>query len=167
MIFFSQISIFKLIQVVLISGVKFLFAPLLSIGYGFTYLQTVLFTTVGGIAGVFFFYFLSKWLIGLYIKYCPFVISYFGGEEAKKRMEAGDCRKPDKKKFTRKNKVLINMRKNYGFFGIIMLTPVLLSIPLGTFLAKKYYSKKSNILLYLSISVVFWSFCISSLYFFI
>lgn len=165
MLFISETNLFELIQVILISGIKFLFAPFLSVGYGFTYFQTVLFTTIGGIAGVFFFYFLSKWLIQLYNKYCPVVISYFGGEEAKKRMLAGNCKNPEKKKFTRKNKVLINMRKNYGFFGIILLTPVLLSIPLGTFLAKKYYSKRSNIILYLSISVVFWSFCISTFYF--
>lgn len=165
MTFFTGIQIFKLIQVILISGVKFLFAPFVAIGYGFTYFQTVVFTTVGGIAGLFFFYYFSRWLIKLYFFICPVVISYFGGEEARKVYEQGQCRKKDKKKFTRKNKTIINIRNRYGLFGIILLTPVLLSIPIGAFLAQKYYSKKSHILFYLSLSVLMWSFFISSFYF--
>jgi hypothetical protein len=165
MIFTSGINIFELIQVVIISGVKFLFAPFVSIGYGFNYLQTVLLTTIGGIAGLLFFYYLSKWMMRIYFRICPVVVSYFGGEEARKALQESQCRKPDKKKFTRKNKTIVNIRKKYGLFGIIFLTPILLSIPIGAFLAQKYYSKKSHILVYLSLSVIMWSFFISSFYF--
>jgi hypothetical protein len=165
MILLSGINIFELIQVVIISGVKFLFAPFVSIGYGFNYLQTVLLTTVGGIAGLLFFYYLSRWMMRIYFRICPVVVSYFGGEEARKALQESQCRKPDKKKFTRKNKTIVNIRKKYGLFGIILLTPVLLSIPIGAFLAQKYYSKKSHILVYLSLSVIMWSFFISSFYF--
>ncbi len=159
------IQVFKLIQVVIISGIKFLFAPFISIGYGFNYFQTVIFTTVGGIAGLLFFYYLSKWMIRLYFRLCPVVISYFGGEEARKALQESQCRKPNRKKFTRKNKTIVNIRNKYGLFGIIFLTPVLLSIPIGAFLAQKYYSKRNNILVYLSLSVLMWSFFISSFYF--
>ena len=165
--FIAAIHIFKLVQVVVISGIKFIFAPVISIGYGFSYLQTVMFTTLGGIAGLFFFYYLSRWMIRLYFKLCPVVISYFGGEEAKKALQESQCKKPNRKKFTRKNKTIINIRNKYGLFGIVLLTPVLLSIPIGAFLAQKYYSKKSNVLVYLSLSVLMWSFFISSLYFFV
>ena len=159
------IQVFKLIQVVIISGIKFLFAPFVAIGYGFNYFQTVIFTTVGGIAGLLFFYYLSKWMIRLYFRLCPVVISYFGGEEARKALQESQCRKPNRKKFTRKNKTIVNIRKKYGLLGIILLTPVLLSIPIGAFLAQKYYSKRTNILVYLSLSVLMWSFFISSFYF--
>jgi hypothetical protein len=165
MFFLSGINIFELIQVVIISGVKFLFAPFVSIGYGFNYLQTVVLTTLGGIAGLLFFYYLSKWMMRVYFKICPVVVSYFGGEEARKALQESQCRKPDKKKFTRKNKTIVNIRKKYGLIGIIFLTPVLLSIPIGAFLAQKYYAKKSRILVYLSLSVIMWSFFISSFYF--
>lgn len=161
----AVIHIFKLIQVVIISGVKFLFAPFISIGYGFNYFQTVLFTTIGGIAGLFFFYYLSRWLIQLYFRICPVVIAYFGGEEARLALKESQCRKPGRKKFTRKNKTIVNIRSRYGLIGIILLTPVLLSIPIGAFLAQKYYSKKSHVLVYLSLSVLMWSFFISSFYF--
>lgn len=165
MIFMVGIQVFKLIQVVIISGIKFLFAPFVSIGYGFNYFQTVIFTTLGGIAGLFFFYYLSKWLIRLYFMICPVVISYFAGEEARIALQESQCRKPDRKKFTRKNKTIVNIRQKYGLIGIILLTPVLLSIPIGAFLAQKYYSRKSHILVYLSLSVLMWSFFISSFYF--
>jgi hypothetical protein len=165
MLLIAGIQVFKLIQVVIISGVKFLFAPFTSIGYGFNYLQTVLFTTAGGILGILFFYFFSKWIIKQYTKYCPIVFSYFSGEKVEKAKKILNCEQPPKKKFTRKNKGIINLRRKYGFFGVILLTPVLLSIPIGAFLAQKYYSKKTHVLVYLSISVVFWSFFISSVFF--
>jgi hypothetical protein len=159
------VEIFKLIQVVIISSIKFLFAPFISIGYGFNYFQTVIFTTLGGIAGLFFFYYLSKWLMRMYFIICPVVISYFGGEEARKALQESQCRKPNRKKFTRKNKAIVNIRSKYGLIGIILLTPVLLSIPIGAFLAQKYYSRKNSVLVYLSLSVILWSFFISSFYF--
>jgi len=165
--FMIGIQFLKLLQVLIISGIKFLFAPVISIGYGFNYFQTVIFTTLGGLAGIFFFYYFSKWMIGLYYKFCPVVISYFGGEEARKTLQESQCRKPSRKKFTRKNKTIVNIRNKYGLLGIILLTPVLLSIPIGAFLAQKYYSKKSHVLIYLSLSVLIWSFFISSLYFII
>lgn len=165
MLIITGIQVFKLIQVVIVSGIKFLFAPLISVGYGFNYLQTVLFTTAGGILGILFFYFFSKWIIQQYSKYCPIVFSYFSGVQIEKAKKILNCDQPLKKKFTRKNKSIINLRRKYGFFGIILFTPVLLSIPIGAFLAQKYYSKKANILIYMSISVVLWSFFMSSIFF--
>jgi len=131
MLYITGIQIFKLIQILILSGIKFLFAPLISIGYGFNYFQTVIFTTAGGILGILFFYFLSKWIIRQYNKFCPVVFSYFTGEKVEQAKKILNCEQPPKKKFTRKNKIIINIRRKYGFFGIILLTPVLLSIPLG------------------------------------
>ncbi len=165
--FLVGIKIFRLVQVLIISGIKFLFAPLISISYGFNYFQTVIFTTIGGISGIIFFYFLSKWLIRQYYLYCPKVFSYFSGVKIDKAKKILDSDQPSRKKFTRKNKLIINIRNKYGLLGIILLTPVLLSIPIGAFLAQKYYSKKSSVLVYMSISVILWSSFISALFFLI
>jgi hypothetical protein len=159
------LNVLKLLIVVLLSGIKFLFAPIISIGYGYNYFQTIAITSVGGILGLFFFYFLSKWIIHKYYRYCPTVVSYFAGEEAKQRLIDSRCGRDKKKSFTKKNKFIIKARKNYGFLGIIFLTPVILSIPIGAFLAQKYYSKNKHILIYLSLSVAVWSACLSSMYF--
>jgi hypothetical protein len=44
---------------------------------------------------------------------------------------------------------------------LVILTPVLFSIPIGTFLTTKYYAHKRNILIYLSFSVICWALIIS------
>jgi hypothetical protein len=163
--FWAAINIFELLLVMLLSGIKFLFAPVISIGYGFNFLETTVFTSIGGILGVLFFYYLSKWIIQKYYRYCPTIVSYFAGEEAKQRLIDSQCGKKSKKKFTKKNKFLIKIRKRYGYFGIILLTPVLLSIPIGAFIAQKYYSKNKKILVYLSLSITIWSACLSTMYF--
>lgn len=157
-------DIFKLIQVLIVSGIKFLFAPLISAGYGFNFLQTTIITTVGGISGIVFFYFLSKFILKMFYKYCPIVLSYFSDAECEKIMP-GRRRREGKKIFTRKNKLIIRIKKKYGYPGIILLTPVILSIPIGSFLAGKYYAHRKNLLVHMSLSVIFWSFLISSLFF--
>jgi prolipoprotein diacylglyceryltransferase len=55
-------------------------------------------------------------------------------------------------------------KKKYGLWGIAILTPVLLSIPLGTFLANKYYRNKKTVLFSLTLSVVCWSIIMASIY---
>lgn len=163
---FASLSILKLLQVVAVSGIKFLFAPILAIGYGFNYIETVAVTAAGGILGVYFFYYFSKWLISQYFRFCPVLLNYFGGKAAiEKWQNEKRCEKKSKKKFTKKNKLIIQIRKNYGLIGIVLLTPVLLSIPIGAFLARKYYAKKTNILLYMSLSVVAWSLFLSGFFF--
>jgi len=161
----NGLNVLELLSIVLLSGIKFLFAPIISIGYGYSFLQTIILTSVGGILGVFFFYFLSKWIIRKYYHYCPVIVSYFAGEDAKQKVIQSQCGKKNKKSFTKKNKFIIKARRNYGFLGIIFLTPILLSIPIGAFLAQKYYSKNKRILVYLSLSVAIWSTCLSSMYF--
>jgi hypothetical protein len=165
MIFIIGLKLFKLLQVLFVSGIKFLFAPLISISYGFNYIQTALITALGGILGILFFYFLSKWIIRQYYRFSPAIFSYFAGEKLERSMKILNDEYLPKKKFTRKNKLIINIRNKYGFFGIIILTPVLLSIPLGAFLARKYYSGRDHTLVYMSISAVIWSFFISSIFF--
>ena len=70
---------------------------------------------------------------------------------------------PRKRKvFTFTNKLYVKIKRKYGFLGIIVLTPVLLSIPIGTFLAARFYANRSHTVLYLCASVVLWSLIMSS-----
>jgi uncharacterized oligopeptide transporter (OPT) family protein len=162
----NGLQIFKLLQILILSGVKFIFAPLISIGYGFNYFQTVIITTIGGILGFLFFFYLSRWIILQFNSLCPIVFSYFTGNTIEKARIILNCGETKKKKaFSRKSRTIVTIRNKYGFLGIILLTPVLLSIPIGAFLAQKYYSKRSNVLVYLSLSIVLWSFVISSVFF--
>ncbi len=160
-------SFFKILQVLLVSAIKFFIAPPISNVYGFDYIQTVITTTAGGIFGVVFFYYLSSMLIRLFKMISPY-ISHSFRPIIREIAELFPPSKEKKKKriFTWKNRLIIKTRKRFGLIGIALLTPILLSIPLGSFLTAKYYSRQKYALLYLSMSIVFWSFFISSIVFF-
>jgi hypothetical protein len=162
----TGIKLFKLLQILLLSGIKFFFAPLISVSYGYNYFQTILITSAGGILGIVFFFFFSRWLIRQYNKFCPVIFAGFTGKSVDQAKRILNCEPSGKKKiFTAKSRKLIRLRRKYGYPGIIILTPVLLSIPIGAFLAQKYYSKRKSTLLYMSLSIALWSFFISSVYF--
>lgn len=155
-------SILKYLLILAISSVKFLFAPPLSFEFGFTFIQTWLVTTLGGIVGVVFFFYLSKGFLALYFRYLAIHLSPFYAKLRTIVWKRYQFAVPTKRNFTFRNKSLVKIRRKYGLAGIIILTPILLSIPLGTFLAIKYYSRQKNLLAYLSLSVVVWSLVMSS-----
>ena len=157
---------FRLIEVLLLSGVKFLLAPPCAIGMGFSYVETFLITTIGGLLGVLFFFYLSELILNVFKSIWPIIKKYFKKPELNQGQIAIDSDPSGnrKKQFSRKNKFIVSMRRKYGLWGIAILTPVLLSIPLGTFLASKYYKNKKSVLLSLSLSVIGWAIVMSSVY---
>ncbi len=155
-------TIFKYLLILALSSIKFLFAPVLSFEIGFTFIQTWITTTVGGLTGVLFFFFLSRGIIALYQRYFAVSILRFIHHTGSYVQVKNRFPRPGKRIFTYRNKTLARIRRRYGLPGIIILTPVLLSIPLGTFLAIKYYPRQKNILTYLSLSVIMWSFLMSA-----
>ena len=143
------------------STIKFLFAPALAFGMGLNFIQTWLSTTAGGIVGVVAFFFLSKWLFQLYSRH----FFYYSLKIRVKIYNLLNVTMPQfipARKFTKRNRIIIKIVKKFGMAGIVILTPVLLSIPLGTFIATRYYSANRFLLVYLCISVLFWSLLMSS-----
>lgn len=59
--------------------------------------------------------------------------------------------------FNRKSRFIVKLRRTYGFWGIIIGTPLLLTIPFGAFLANKYYSKRKQTVPYMIMSIVGWA----------
>ncbi len=141
-------ELLQVIFIIILSATKFLTAPITSLNIGFNYLQTLLITTAGGIMGVFAFYYLSNGIAFLFYK----ISSRFNRGKPKR-----------KKVFTWKNKMIVKTVRKYGLLGVAIITPVLLSIPLGTFIAARYYHDQSQVLRYLCSSVIFWSVILSSL----
>jgi len=108
----------------------------------FNYVQTIIFTTIGGILGVLFFYFLSNIIIGLYRRYLAVYFRFFFLKNQKKKKKSiAPVVIKIKKNLQEKNRFIILLKGKVGMIGIAILTPTVLSIPLGTFLASKYYSK--------------------------
>ncbi len=156
---------FKLIQILILSAVKFLLAAPLSFKFGFTYIQTMLATTIGGILGVIFFFYLSEIILRIFKREWPHIKSFFNNNYNElKPIAVPISNNKNKKKFSKKNKFIVLTRRKYGLWGIAALTPILLSIPFGTFLANKYYRNKKSVLFSLALSVVCWSIIMSSIY---
>ena len=141
-------KILQILLVIILSGTKFLTAPITSLNIGFGYLETLLITTIGGLIGVVFFFYLSSAIMLL--------VSRASSKLNKKKPS-----KP-KKKFTWKNKVIIHIKREYGLIGLAAITPIFLSIPLGTFLAARFFSDQKMVIGYLAASVVVWSVIVSS-----
>ena len=57
---------YEIISVFLMSAIKFFAAPLLAKSFGFTYLQTILITSLGGIVGVFLFFNLGARIVSFF-----------------------------------------------------------------------------------------------------
>lgn len=156
-----DVEIWRLLGVFFMSGFKLFAAPFVSIHMGFSYSQTLVFTAVGGVAGVWFFYHLSHIIIAIYHRYytnrfLPYLhsLSFF-----RKRFSLN----LRKRIFSKRSRRIAIIRSKYGLLGIIVLTPVFLSIPIGTFLAITYYSKHQHLLAYLAASVVCWTFVLTSI----
>lgn len=104
--------------------------------------ETLAYTNAGGILGTFIFMYLSEFLIMIWNKYRP------------------DSLKRNKKKrkvFTPRNRRIVSIKMKYGLWGIVILNPVLLSIPVGSFLVVKYYGLKVKNMLWLIAGQVVWS----------
>ena len=74
--------------------------------------------------------------------------------------------KHPKKIFTKFNRRVIRIKHSFGLTGIAILTPIFLSIPIGAFLAERFYKDKKKVIFYLSISAIAWCFLLYFIYLF-
>ncbi|MGD1846158.1 MAG: hypothetical protein ACFB10_12265 [Salibacteraceae bacterium] len=124
----------------LTSSVKFFLAPLgMAPLYGFW--PTLLVTTTGGWFGVLIFHFFGSYLLAA-IAWLVNLVRYSG----KKR-----------KKFTLINKTVVRVKSRFGLWGVAVITPVLLSIPLGVVLSVRYFGAQTRNLWPFFITVAVWS----------
>jgi len=149
---------FKLSQLFLLAAFKYFltipYALLIEIEYKYA-LPTIV---LGGIGGFFFFYFLSKKVVRLSKKLLPLVCRLIpGGFKPRFGRICDSLFKPKPKPvFSFRNRMIVRVKKSYGLWGIVITTPVLLSIPVGAFLASHYYSKDKKVIIYMVISIIGW-----------
>lgn len=138
-------SWWEIISVFLVSTIKFVFGGMpMALGMGFSFFEAVTVTSLGGFTGVVVFVFFSDTLILNYKK-----------RQAQKKITHPDL--PPKKIFSGKKRLIIRIKKKFGLTGIALLTPLLLSIPLGCFLAVRYFKNKQKVIIYMFTSVLIWS----------
>lgn len=142
-------GILKIIGLLALSATKFFFTPGVMTLAGYSFWQTILISTLGGWLGIVLFY------------YFAFFIFKKLKIRKERRIRQGKIRQ--KKMFSRKNKFIVRVKSNYGLIGLALITPVLISIPIGSLLAARYFNKNPFTLPVLLSSVVLWSFALTSL----
>ncbi len=158
--------ILKQLGILLLSAVKFLLAAPASHLFGYSYIHTILNTTVGGWIGVVFFFYGGRYVFSRFPQWRLVVKRYYnclmGITREHQLIRLRSKKRKNVKIFTRRNRLIVTIRRRFGLPGLIILTPVLFSIPIGTVLIVKYYSRRRDILAWLSLSVMVWSVVLST-----
>ena len=145
----------QILLTVLFSSFKFAATfPLAVARFDFSFMEIVFWTNVGGMAGIYFFAYLSEKLLAWWKR-----IFRSRRERLMKDQEK-------KKIFTRRNRRIVRIKQKYGLIGIAFTTPLLLSIPVGTFLVVRYYHSSKTKYMYLIGSNILWSFIYTGFYMF-
>lgn len=128
------------ITVILISAVKHTLGGIPA-GYiaGFDYLEVVLFTLIGGVIGTVFFVYSARGSKKLYLRYL-------------------ERNNKQPRKFTRMNRWIVRIKQRFGLYGLALITPPLISVPIGAVIAATIYKDKRRVMLFLILGVIFWSF---------
>ncbi len=139
----------KIINVFLISTVRYFYTPIFALIIKLDLTTTVITMISGGVLSFIVYYNLAKllFLLGKYLK--PVLANILPPSWNKrylkwllKRRE----KRKHRKKFTRRNRIIVKFKRHYGMYGIILLTPWLLSLVFGAFLLRKYYSDRKEAL---------------------
>ncbi len=147
----------KMIQVFFLAMIKYFYAPIYGIALKLEFWHTYFSLISGGLIAFLLYYNITG-ILQIYLKhFMPHVHRIVPNRTLNcvinwktKRKE----RKKKQRKFTRWNKFLIKLKRVYGMWGIILLTPVLISLPIGAFLLRKYYSNRRKALPLMLLSIV-------------
>jgi len=171
------------IVVVLLSSVKFIGGPTLVYLNGkyepeFGFIQANIAIISGGMLGVVAFIYFSKWILKVYRDLRRRARKFFSKHERRfysppvadvtadidihyNYVEKHEWKK---KIFTPRSRRFVRIWQRYGLVGLAALTPILFSIPIGTFLMTRLEHNRKKILLYMFISIVCWSLLLTSLF---
>lgn len=132
-------EITEFIIVFLFAATKFAFAVgyMLLPSHNYSYYEVVVTLVSGGSFGIIVFYFFSNWINLLLNKL---------------------IKRKKKKVFTKNTRRFVRIKNNYGLYGIALITPIILSIPIGSFLASRFFRHNKFTLPVMIAGVVFWAF---------
>lgn len=176
-------AFWKFIQVVLLSSVKFVAGPPFAYyenSYDFGFTETILSCVLGGMLGVMVFTYLTKpilnaekWVVRN-SKRLWNNLSKPTGRFSRPRADIDadveihydyiESSEIKRKVFTRRNRRIVRIWKSFGLAGIALITPVILSIPIGTVIANSLVANKRRVIAYMFISILFWSFLMTSVF---
>ena len=132
---------------------------------------------MGGMIGVTIFMHVSDWLIHMYEKVRDYI---FKRKRRRNTMfsppvadtpalleihyQYVESMVPQKKIFSARTRRMVRIWKKYGLMGLAALTPVIFSIPIGTFFMTRLEKNKKKIIFYMFISITCWSLIITTFF---
>jgi hypothetical protein len=151
--------ILKLLNVSLIASIKYFWSTPYAFILNLNALETFFSIEIGGITGFLLYYYFFRFLLKEVAYLWPRVY-YFTPVLFKVRFEAWRDRRRKRKlsrrKFTAMNKFIVRIRLRYGMWGIIVLSPIILSIPIGALLGSKYFPHRNGFIPYMILSISVW-----------
>lgn len=176
-------ALWKFLQVVLLSSVKFVAGPPFAYydnSYDFGYMETILSCVFGGMLGVFVFTYLSgpilraeHWVVRksreswnrLFYPQQRFSPPKADIDtEVEIHYEYVERTQKKRRVFTKRNRRIVRIWKSFGLAGIALITPVILSIPIGTVIANSLVDNKRRIIAFMFLSILFWSVLMTSIF---
>ena len=134
--------------------VKYFYAPFFAFSAGEKLWVSYIVMVAGGFTSFSLFYYITpfinistKYLKPALLKMLPVKFRLF----LKKQRE---IKKDKRKKFSKRKRFMIKL-KSSGMWLIILTTPVLLSLPVGAFMLKKYYPENKYSYFYALLSIAF------------
>ena len=139
-------EILKIAGLLVLSAIKFFLAPSTVVLSGYSFWESIAITCVGGFMGFFVFFYFGKIIQGFFRRVF--------------KLKA-------KKKFSKRNRMIVKIKRSYGLWGLAFLSPCLFSIPIGSVLASIYYGKHKLVVPIFMLMIVFWSFVLTGITVFI
>lgn len=113
-------------SVLALATVKFLLAPSSGRAMDLPFWETYIAALIGGSLSATFFYFFSELMLKI-------------SEKRKAKKLANN--QPIKRKSSKSKRLILKIKNKFGMYGICILGPFILSIPIGTIIAAKMYGK--------------------------
>ncbi len=137
--------------------IKYFYTPIYAHLIGLDIWSSAIAMIIGGVTGFLIYYHFSKIVILSTKHIKPIgrkilpdqVQDQYRIHRAKRQI-----RKQNRRRFTWRNRMIVKLGKNYGMYSIIILTPVLISLILGAFLLRKYYSHRPEAVPLMIVSIV-------------
>lgn len=139
-----------LVGIFLISGVKFL----IGLGWAIAFVESDLMgyfvSVLGGIFGSFVWIFMGHWIQSQWIAY-----QRKRADEKARAMGLAESNF-SVKKFSKKNRNLVKLKRWGGVYLLVFLAPLIISIPVGCLILATMESNRYRILGLMSVSVALW-----------
>lgn len=124
---------------ILVASTKFALTPLVSLPMQISRTELFITMLLGGLMGYFVFFYFSEYLI-----------NRFAAFRLKRKSR-------ERRVFSKKNRMIIGVVRKRGLVLLALITPILLSIPVGAFLAARYFTNKTKINIVMISSILMWS----------